>query len=837
MNIYDEFLKVNKNAGNKLAMIFRHDDGSETVVSYDDLFGEIGAFSASLEACGVRKNSRVAIIAESCPEWGAAYLAVIKSKATAVLIDSSVTSDEIMALLGKSDVACILSSPKIKLKIGNVKLPILNIKNHGKIFDDCVTVTCPDTAAGDSEIASVIFSSGTTKTASGIMHSHDAVIGSAMMCVNCNGIDGKDRFFGILPNSHIYGLYTQVIAPLLLGASVCYIESMNAQCLMGALKSYRPTVFPAVPKVFDLLKTNILKKVNAEEKTKKMFDLLFPLCLKLRKATGLNLGKKIFKSIHNGFGGEMRVMASAGSPLDSKTAEFYYGVGFNMLITYGATETSIPTIGNYGNNITTDSCGKPYPAVSVKLDGSGELFIKSPYMMLGYFGDEEATKAAFDDEGWFRTGDLGAIDSSENIRITGRRKENIILDTGKKVAPDDIEMAYGDISGFSELVVCGIPSESGNYDTVHAFVTAEDSMKDSVTEQLKNRSRSLNQNMKLAEIHFVSEIPKTSLGKPKRFLLRQMISRDTVKNTAVHTVDLKTFILNAIAYTAKIDISEISMNTRLFEELAIDSLGAMDLAVKIEEYLGFNIAEKLKRTMTVSDLIETASANTLSAGDPAIRNYPKNKRRSDYNVFNMIRNLLRRIYNVKINNDAVLPEHTGYIICANHVTNFDYLFITLSFSKARFMNFCCMAKKELFNKSPFNKIYIRIAGLIPVDRSGSAFMALKSAKDKLKEQWGILIHPEGTRSRDGELGEFKKGAAMLAIESGVPIVPAYIKGGHDVYPPSQKLPKLYNWKYLKKYTIEVIYGEPIMPNGLTADDLMQKVNSAIKSLSSVMIRT
>ena len=150
------------------------------------------------------------------------------------------------------------------------------------------------------------------------------------------------------------------------------------------------------------------------------------------------------------------------------------------------------------------------------------------------------------------------------------------------------------------------------------------------------------------------------------------------------------------------------------------------------------------------------------------------------------------------------------------------------------MNFCCMAKKELFNKSPLNKIFIQIAGLIPVDRGGNAFSALMTAKDKLKEQWGILIHPEGTRSKDGQIGEFKKGAALLAIESGVPIVPAYIKGGHDVYPPSQKLPKLFNWKYFKKYTIEVIYGEPILPNGLNVDDLMQKVNAAVKSLSSML---
>jgi len=125
----------------------------------------------------------------------------------------------------------------------------------------------------------------------------------------------------------------------------------------------------------------------------------------------------------------------------------------------------------------------------------------------------------------------------------------------------------------------------------------------------------------------------------------------------------------------------------------------------------------------------------------------------------------------------------------------------------------------------------RIAGMVPVDRGGMVMDAMSNVKDKLQEKWGVLIHPEGTRSKDGMMARFKKGAAILAIESGASIIPAYIKGGYEIYPRTRKLPKLFDWKKMKKYSVEVIYGEPISPSCLTAEELTLKVEQAVRSLS------
>lgn len=688
---------------------------------------------------------------------------------------------------------------------------------------------------GDEAIASIIFSSGTTRVASGIMHGHDGIIGSAFMCVNNNGVDGKDRFFGILPNSHIYGLYTQVIAPLILGGSVCFIQSLDAACLLGALQGYQPTVFPAVPKVFELLKTNIMKKMESDQKTKKAFDLFFPICLKQRKKSGRNLGKLVFRSIHKGFGGKMRIMASAGAPMDQKTAEFYYGVGFNMLITYGATETSIPTIGNYGNHITVDSCGKPYPEVTMKLDDSGEILLQSPYMMLGYFDDEEATKEAFTEDGWFRTGDLGAIDDNGNVHINGRCKDNIVLATGKKIAPDDIENAYDGILGVKELVICGIADEEGGHDTVHAFVVADNEEEATIRERIKERSKTLSQNMKLREIHFVTEIPKTSLQKPKRFLLKKAI-RHKVKKEVVaakkENLSKKEFIIKAIAKIAEVKEQEVQYETRLFQELAIDSLSSIALCLEIEQFTGVDVSNQLEKEMTVQALIQLVEGGTVEK-QPEIdaSRYPLEKKGRHYGVFAFLRWLVGFVYHIKTYNHHVIPQNQGYILCANHVTNFDYLLLTQNFKKKHFEKFGCIAKQELFKEKWVNRLLINTAGMIPVNRSGNASSTMKAVGNMLKNDWGILIHPEGTRSKDGMLGEYKKGAAVLALENEVPIIPAYIKGGHEIFPPTQSMPNLFNVKKWRRYSIEVVYGEPIHAVGLTPEQLMEKVVAETKKLA------
>ncbi|MCL2775005.1 MAG: AMP-binding protein [Oscillospiraceae bacterium] len=841
MNIYEYFHAKNAHQPQKIAMSIGLEGGVRSY-TYEQFFTKVDIVADALTALGIEPGDRIAIVAESCPEWNVAYIAVAKLKATAVLLDVSLDGAELKRLTDKARVRCVFTSKKAMDKL-TVFLDItaLDIENDGQCFDGYgAELLAAKTADGDENISTILFSSGTTKTASGIMHTHDRLIGSSQMIEKSMPVDCNEISLGVLPNSHIYGLVVQVIIPLFLGASVYFLDNLNAEELNAAFMNGRPTFLATVPKMFDLLKMQIMRKIDGDPKTKRLFNMFFPKCLALRKKTGINLGKKLFKAIHEGFGSNIRTMCSAGALLSEETADFLYGVGFDILITYGATETNIPTLGNYGKKITTNTCGRAYPDISLKLGADGEILLKTPYMMTGYFDDEESTRDAFDADGWFKTGDLGSINNRGLIKILGRSKDNIVLATGKKAAPDDIENIYAGIPGVKEFVVCGIPASNGNHDEIHAFVVLEqqESM-ESALQKIKETSASMPHNMRLTDIHVADEIPKTTLMKPKRYLLRQTVKQ---KKTAVikkemsdsaALPDIAAIVTAAVARVAHVGIPEVLPDTKIFSELDIDSLGSIDLCCEIEDKCGvFGIDVLLHKEMTVAQLTSLSIEphdNIVNKSSPPPC-YPLNKSIGDYNIFRFIQGLVHFLYNIKTENEKVLPKDNGYIICANHVSNFDYIYLTLNFKWERFSKFCCMAKKELFKKKLINRMITKIAGMIPVDRGGFVNDSFSAAYSKLKENWGILIHPEGTRSENGELGAFKRGAALLSIEADVPIVPAYIAGGYEIYPRSKKLPQLFNWKKFKRYKVEVKYGEPIFPKNMNADELTKIVESAVNQL-------
>lgn len=840
MNIYREVYQANKHHLEKSALEMRNNTSLERTFSYTQMFRIVDEFEVSLQKANIQTGDRIALIGESSPEWVMAYLAIQKISATAVLVDAAATSDEMLALLEHSDVRGIYTTPKISETLSAISdTPIFNLYCSGALFANWNTPSSPKvTIDGDAAISSIIFSSGTTKKAAGIMHSHEGLILSARGCMTSNALVENDRFLAILPNSHIYGVICQIVGPLLTGGTTCFLSSLSADALVSSFQNFKPTIFPAVPKICDLLKTKIVQKIQSDPKTKSMFKLAFPLCLSLRKKFGINLGIKLFKSIHQGFGGELRILCSAGAPMSDETASFYYGTGFDVLITYGATETGIPTIGNRGKNITTDSCGMPYPQIEVKIDDNGELLVKSPFQMLGYFKDPEATLAAYTEDHWFRSGDLGQLDSKGNVCICGRCKDNIVLATGKKVAPDDIEVAYAEISGITELVVCGIPVAIDSYDEVHAFVVAEEANKAGILEALKERSAGLSQSMRLNAIHFLEEIPKTALQKPKRYLLRNMllqapVAEEITMKAMQKETTFEDIVAQAILRVSHANPEDLLPETRIFLELAIDSLSSMELACEIEDRCNVRVDHFLHKTLTFEELVYFVNNPTAPEFSPTGASLmPQLKGQFDYSIFRFARNLLCGIYRIRVNNQGALPENTGYIICANHVSYFDYLYIAKDFRKERFSKFCCMAKKELVSGGFWSKRLSRIAGMVAVERGDSVHGSMAALRDRLKEHWGVLIYPEGTRTKDGSMGSFKKGAALLAVEADVPIVPAYIRGAYEVYPRGKKVPNFFNWKQFKKYQVDVIYGDPISPQGLTPEELTLRIEDSIKRLES-----
>ncbi len=846
MNIYEEYRKVNDIHPDKLAMSKRFSDGRLISYTYEEMTEKVDKYADALVNAGLTEGDRIAFVSEGCPEWTVAFLAVAKINCTSVLIDASLSGGELISCIEFSDVRAVFASENGFKKIfcGNgFPFPVFNIFT-GKTFDGSLTEVSkdlPETPDKDPSVATIIFSSGTTRKAAGIMHYHDTLINTTRMTLTAQKLRAEDRYLAIIPNSHIYGVICLVLGPILSGADIRYIDGLSADAILGAFGEYHPTVFPAVPKVYELFMTQVMKKINSKAFTKAMFKVFFPICLKRRYKTGSLLGKKIFKSIHDGFGGSLEFLCSAGAPLKKEVAEFFYGTGFNIIITYGASETNIPTIGNKPERLTTDTCGTPYPDIQVRISDSGELLVKSPYIMKGYFRNEEATREAFDADGWFMTGDLAKVDADGFYSITGRSKENIVFASGKKATPEDIEEKYSGVEGVKDFVISGVPAENADYDEVHAFIVPENdnaSVKNQIKESFRKIGSALPSYMKITGYHFVDGIEKTSLQKPKRYLLKSLainerkfgVKKQPAKTDAVN--DVLGRVIEIISEISGAGTEEITESTRVFESLNIDSLSSINLAIQLEDCFGVDIEPYYSDGMTVSDIVSavngTAQAKNTSAKDDT--SYPIEKNSHDYYRYRFFRNLANIVYRIRIYGYEGLPRDKGYIICANHVSKIDMLYIAFNFSKDRYKRFCCMAKKELFRNDPFSKMLIKSTGMVPVDRSGMNMKTMDSLKAKLSEGWCVVIHPEGTRSEDGIFRTMKNGASVLAQATGAPIVPAYIDGSYEILPKNKKMISFFDWKHLKKHRVNVLFGDIIESKNKTADELTQAVQSSILEL-------
>ena len=635
MNIFETIYECNINHPSKLALSVTMDDGSTRAYTYGDVFSKVAEYADRLLSSGVREGDRVAIACEGSPEWTIAFLAVCKIKCTAALIDASLGAEELKSFIDRSDVRAAFLSPKTFGKFTNFpdyRFPVFNVYDC-TVFDGCKnSVDEEPTVDPAPEIATIIYSSGTTRRAAGIMHTHDSLIKTTQMTLNVQELVETDRYLAIIPNSHIYGVICLVLGPHIIGADVHYIETLGAEAILKAFKEYKPTVLSAVPKVYELFMAQILRKINENPVTALMFKTFYPICEKARRKNGKLLGKKIFKSIHNGFGGSLRVLCSAGAPIKKEVADFYY------------------------------------PAISLKISDEGEMLIKSPYMMVGYFRDEEATKEAFDKDGWFKTGDIGSIDEKGHVHVTGRLKENIVLATGKKIAPDDIEEKYSDLPGVKELVICGIPVNNADYDEVQAFVVPERLSAESlekIRREITERGATLIQNMRIAKTHFVEKIPRTSLQKPKRYLLKKkaLEGDDAADEKMIEQkgADIESKVTATVAKIANADVNDISLSTKVFSDLAIDSLSSITLAMELEDEFKVNIEPYYHEDMTVADIVEAVEGNgkqVNSIGKSGV-SYPQDKNAGDYAAYKLFKGLAKGLYKTEIRGAENIPENGG----------------------------------------------------------------------------------------------------------------------------------------------------------------------------------
>ena len=455
-----------------------HKDEPYKSITYKEAFETVNALGTALINAGL-KDKRIAVIGENCYQWATGYLAVICGTGVVVPLDKELGASELGQLIKESQASAVMFTEKytdifkeIK-ENGDSQLEIL-IKLNGDKQEENVLTWSGLIAEGkkllekgdrrfiDAEIdtdamSELLFTSGTTGIAKGVMLSHKNICFDLMIAPTILRVHTWDIFFSVLPIHHTYEGTAGFLMPLYKGAAIAYCEGLKH--IVKNLSEVRPTMFLGVPALFETLYKTIMKNIRKQGKeglVKKVMALN-----KVTKKVGLDLNKKLLKDILKVFGGRMRVLISGGAAIDPAILQFFNDLGFIAVQGYGLSECAPmgalnPDQHKYMRNA---SVGHILPGMDVKIvdkdeDGIGEICLKGDNVMLGYYNNPEETAKVIKD-GWFYTGDQGYIDDEKFIYITGRKKNVIIASNGKNVFPEELEYLLSKIPYVTESMVWG----------------------------------------------------------------------------------------------------------------------------------------------------------------------------------------------------------------------------------------------------------------------------------------------------------------------------------------------------------------------------------------------
>lgn len=526
-------------------------------VTFRELYEYVIRFGKALKSLGLKEKSHIALIGENRVQWGISYLATTTFNYVVVPIDRNLKENEILNILHLSDAKAAIFSENYREIFLTHKNTIKSLEYYidmdlEKEEDGILSMTELiskqrfDEKKDDfpqidpKELASLIFTSGTMGASKGVMLSQYNICSNIVDMLSMVQILPKDRFLSVLPIHHTYECTCGFLCPMYAGASVHYARSLKT--VVEDIQKVKATMLLGVPLLYDKMYKRISKAIE-ESKIKSLVVPALKSMISFAEKFGMQeLRKKVFKEIHEKFGGAIRIFVVGGAAPDPVVAKGLRSFGFNFIQGYGLTETSPIVALNRLYKFKDDAAGLPMPSVQIRIDnpdeeGRGEIVVKGPNVMLGYYKNPKATENVLKD-GWFYTGDYGYFDKDGFLHISGRKKNVIIAKNGKNVFPEEIEELLNRIPFVLESVVYAAKTDNGD-ETIGTMIVpnAEEFIEYSqrtgseVTDELiekiiNDEVRKLNQTLPIyKQIRIVKiqkeEFEKTTTQKIKRHLIQQ----------------------------------------------------------------------------------------------------------------------------------------------------------------------------------------------------------------------------------------------------------------------------------------------------------------------------
>ncbi|WP_319372060.1 AMP-binding protein [uncultured Ilyobacter sp.] len=781
----------------KTAIFFRDKE-----YTYKDLIRGAKYYSTLLD---LGKGKRAVVFSENRPEIAFSVFAIWENGGVTINIDGGYNSEELAYVLSDSDPKYILTSEKnyetaLEAKrlsdspVGIIKFEDISIPENFQ--PDNWVLNSPER----EETAVILYTSGTTGNPKGVMLTIGNIMSNLDALKEIKLYDENDRFLALLPYHHVFPLVINLFAPFHNGSMVVMLDEVSSETIRGALQKHKITIMIGVPRLWELLHKGIMNKINSN----KAALYLFRVCEKVKFSW---FRKKVFKKVHDAFGGSLRIMASGGAKLAPEIMNNLTILGFKMLEGYGLTETSPIITFNNPKDARVGSAGVPIPGVEVKISDDGEVLVRGPNVMKGYLNRPETTAEVIDSEGWFHTGDLGELRGG-HLYLIGRKKEMIVLSNGKNINPADIEM---EIMKNATLIQEMAVTEYNNHLVAIVYPDFE-AIKDANITNIKETLKweiidKYNVNApkyrKILEIKIVKEeLPKTKLGKLRRFKLAELIEgtdeKEAEKEGKKISEELQSNEYREIEkYLKENHGVDITPESHLELDLGLDSLDLVEILSFIENSFGVEIQEdEFVNIGSIEDLCKfirekggkyhegDINWNTILNKDIEV-DLPKSATASK--IFKL---LTAPIFKFHLKLEKTGVENIPNIPCifaGNHQSLADGFAFNQALSNKKLEKTYYLATVVQF-KTPLKLFLAKRGNVVIVDINKNLKETLQIAAKVLKDGKNLVIFPEGARTRDGEVQEFKKSFAILAKELNIPVVPFGIGGAYEAMPFGRSFP-------------------------------------------------
>lgn len=814
---------------NKEAVFYKNKE-----YTYKDLIREAKYISKVL---GIEKGEKVVNFMENRPEFICSFFGIWNSKGVPINIDAGYTAEELEYILTDADPKVIMTSNK------NLKVAEEAIKLSGKNIRiiNCDEIKSPEDFEVDEyviyspepeDIGVLLYTSGTTGKPKGVVLTFDNLMSNVDAIIEIKMATPKDRLLALLPYHHVLPLSINLLMAIHIGTLIVLIDELSASAILGALQKYKITIVVGVPRLWEMIHKGLMEKI----KSSKIANLLFELCKKVKSVT---LSKIVFKKVHQALGGNIRYLVSGGAKLDPNIMDDFKVLGIKVLEGYGLTETSPIIAFTRPDDVCIGTVGKTIPGVEVKIAEDGELLVKGRNVLKEYYNKPEATKEAKDENGWFHTGDLGKIENGY-ITIIGRKKEMIVLSNGKNINPIDIE---NEIANGSDLIKEIAVMEHNNHLLALVypdFKLIKERSITNITETLKwDIIDSYNINApayrKILEIKIVKdEFPKTKLGKLRRFMLKDILKNledggENAHKERPEDPESKTREFQTLAQYIKEEKGEnIYPDSHIEIDLGLDSLDIIQLNSFIEKTFGFKIQEgETVDLKIIKDICEYIRKNSKEYHLEKIDWSEILKESIDYPLpsSNMIwltkiffAPILKFYLGLKIKGIEKLSKEPRIIIC-NHESFIDAFAVQRLFKGDMLKNTYYFAIKKHFDKAGL-RFMANHGNIILMDINENLKESLQISAEVLKEGKNLVIFPEGARTRDGKLQDFKKFFGILSKELNIPVTVLGIDGAYESMPFGSIFPRP------AKIKLEVL-GE-VNPSGLSVEEIVNNSKEIIR---------